>query len=65
MSQQNVDAVRRYLEAYNERDFEVLVEATDPDFEFRSRWLRVRRVVRAEVFSDRAEALDAVGLPLR
>ena len=28
-------------------------------------WMRARKVVRAEVFTDRAEALEAVGLPFR
>jgi ketosteroid isomerase-like protein len=133
MSQPNVDAVRRWTDAYNQRDIDALIELTDPDFEFRSSfvglenvfraydgfpyayfemlndayerfqvlpsefidagaavvvdaralwrgkasgaegethvfpvfWLRARRLIRAEVFTDRAEALDAVGLPLR
>jgi ketosteroid isomerase-like protein len=28
-------------------------------------WLRARKVIRAETFADRAEAFEAVGLPLR
>ena len=47
MSEQTVDDVRRYLEAYNSRDFDVLVEATDPDFEFRSRFVGIESVFRA------------------
>jgi ketosteroid isomerase-like protein len=130
MSQENVDAVRRWVDAYNRRDFEGIVRLTDSDFEFRSRfvglesvfrayegfpyayfkmldeaydqfavvptefidagaavlvvaraewrgkasgargetpilpafWMRARKVVRAETFTDRAEAFDAVGL---
>jgi ketosteroid isomerase-like protein len=130
MSQENVEVVRRFLEAYNRRDFETINELIDPTFEFRSRfvgiesvhrasegfphtyfnmldeaydhfevvlsefidvgaavltaghaewrgkasgaegqtpvlpafWLRARKVFRAETFTDRAEALEAVGL---
>ncbi len=36
MSQENVDVVRRWLEAYNRRDIEELLELSDPDIEFRS-----------------------------
>ena len=130
MSQENVEVVRRFLEVYNRRDFEAIIEVIDPTFEFRSRfvgiesvhrasegfpqsyftmldeaydhfevvlgefidagaavltvghaewrgkasgvqgetpifpafWLRAKRVFRAETFTDRAEALEAVGL---
>jgi ketosteroid isomerase-like protein len=130
MSQENVEVVRRFLEAYNRRDFELITELMDPTFEFRSRfvgiesvhrasegfphtyfkmldeaydhfevvlsefidagaavltagraewrgkasgvqgetpvlpafWLRARKVLRAETFTDRTEAFDAVGL---
>jgi ketosteroid isomerase-like protein len=130
MSQENVEVVRRFIEAYNRRDFGSINELIDPTFEFRSRfvgiesvhrasegfpdtyykmldeaydrfevvisefidagaavltaghaewrgkasglegetpvlpafWLRARRVFRAETFTDRAEALEAVGL---
>jgi ketosteroid isomerase-like protein len=130
MSQENVEIVRRFLEAYNSRDFEAINELIDPTFEFRSRfvgiesvhrasegfpstyfemldeaydrfevaldefidagaavlaaghaqwrgkasgaegetpvlpafWLRAKKVFRAETFTDRAEALEAVGL---
>jgi ketosteroid isomerase-like protein len=130
MSEENVDVVRRFIDVYNRRDFEGIIEVIDPTFEFRSRfvgiesvhrasegfphtyfkmldeaydrfavvlseyidagaavltaghaewrgktsgaqgetpilpafWLRARKVFRAETFSDRAEALDAVGL---
>jgi ketosteroid isomerase-like protein len=130
MSQENVEIARRFVEAYNRRDFEGIIELMDPTFEFQSRfvgiesvhrasegfpytyfnmldeaydhfevvlteyidagaavlmaghaewrgkasgvqgetpvlpafWLRARRVFRAETFTDRAEALDAVGL---
>ena len=130
MSQENVEIVRRFLDVYNRRDFEGIIEVIDPTFEFRSRfvgiesvhrasegfpqsyfqmldeaydqfevvlgefidagaavlttghaewrgkasgvhgetpvfpafWLRAKRVFRAETFTDRAEALEAVGL---
>jgi ketosteroid isomerase-like protein len=130
MSQQNVEIVRRFLDVYNSRDLEAMVELIDPTFEFVSRfvglesvhrasegfprtyfemldeaydrfevvlseyidagaavlgagraewrgkasglegetpilpafWLRARKVFRAETFTDRAEALEAVGL---
>ena len=130
MSQENVEIVRRFVDVYNRRDFEGMIELIDPTFEFRSRfvalesvfraydgfpyayfktldeaydhfeivtsefidagaavftaaharwrgkasgaegetfvlpvfWLRARRVFRAETFTDRAEALEAVGL---
>ena len=39
MSQANVQAVRRWIDAYNRRDFEGLIEVTDPDFDFRSRFV--------------------------
>src|SRR5207244_491320 len=36
MSQENVEIVRRWIEAYNRRDFEGLTELTEPDFEMKS-----------------------------
>jgi ketosteroid isomerase-like protein len=130
MSKENVEIVRRFLEVYNRRDFEGIVEVIDPTFEFWSRfigiesvhrategypqsyfkmldeaydhfevvlgefidagaavltaghaewrgkasgvqgetpvfpafWLRAKKIFRAETFTDRAEALEAVGL---
>jgi ketosteroid isomerase-like protein len=130
MSQENVEIVQRFVEAYNRRDFEGIIELMDPTFEFQSRfvgiesvhrasegfpytyfkmldeaydqfevvlsefidagaavlaaghakwrgkasgaggetpvlpafWLRARKVFRAETFTDRTEALEAVGL---
>src|SRR3954451_8273186 len=130
MSQENVEVVRRFVEAYNRRDLEGMIELMDPTFEFRSRfvalesvhsasegflhtyfemldeaydhfeivlseyldagaavltaghaewrrkasgargetpilpafWLRAGKVFRADTFTDRAEALEAVGL---
>jgi ketosteroid isomerase-like protein len=130
MSQENVEIVRRFIEAYNRRDLEEIAETIDPTFEFVSRfvglesvhrasegfprtyfemldeayerfdvvlgeyidagaavlaagraewrgkasglegetailpafWLRAGKVFRAETFTDRAEALEAVGL---
>ncbi len=133
MSADNVEAIKRWTEAYNRRDLEALIELTDPDCAFRSRfvgmeslfraydgfphayfemldevydrfellpsefidagaavlmvaraewrgkasgaegvtpivpafWLRARRVLSAQTFTDRDEAFDAVGLPIR
>jgi ketosteroid isomerase-like protein len=128
MSQQNVEIVRRFIDAYNRRDLEGMIEVMDPTFEFRSHfvglefvhhasdpktyfealddaydqlqlvldeyidagaavlaagrvewrgkasgargdtavlpafWLRAGKVLRAATFTDRAEALEAVGL---
>ena len=129
MSQENVEVVRRWIEAYNRRVFEGLMELTEPDFEMKSLfvpiegdfrgyaaldayfeavddayehllsvpeefidagaavlvvthldwrgkgsgahgetpivvtfWLRAGKVFREETFTDRAEALEAVGL---
>jgi ketosteroid isomerase-like protein len=36
MSQVNVEVVRRWIEAFNRRDFEGLTELTEPDFELKS-----------------------------
>ena len=36
MSQANVEVVRRWIEAFNRRDFEGLTELTEPDFELKS-----------------------------
>jgi ketosteroid isomerase-like protein len=36
MSQENVDVVRRWIETYNRRDIEALLDVSDPDIEFRS-----------------------------
>jgi ketosteroid isomerase-like protein len=132
MSQENVEVVRRWIDAYNQRDIEGLLDLSDPDIEFRSIfagiesggafrgragvyeyfkaiedayetfqvppdefvdagaavlcharavwtgkgsgasdqtrifvavWLRAARVMRVETFTERAEALEAVGLP--
>jgi ketosteroid isomerase-like protein len=129
MSRENVEVVRRWIDAYNGRDMEGVIGLTDPDFQFRSYfvgiesvfhgheglrtyftqlddayesfqvvasdlidagaavlmvaqaqwrgkgsgatgatpifpafWLRSGKVVRGETFSDRREALEAVGL---
>ena len=125
----NIDAVRRWITAYNSRDLEAMFEVTDPDIQFRSRfvalesefrgfgglneyfrtldeayarfqvipsdfvdagaavltvadaewrgkasgaegnlpifvafWLRAARLIRAETFTERADALEALGL---
>ena len=131
MSRENVEVVQHWVRAYNRRDFEGILELTDPTGEFRSRfvalesvhrvsdegfpytyfkmldeaydhfeivlseyidagaavlaaghaewrgkasgvqgetpilpafWLRARKIFRAETFTDRTEALEAVGL---
>jgi ketosteroid isomerase-like protein len=36
MSQENVEVVREWADAYNRRDIEGLLELSDPDIEFRS-----------------------------
>jgi ketosteroid isomerase-like protein len=46
MSQQNVEIVRRWNAAYNRRDFETLMELTDPDLEFRSVFVGIESVFR-------------------
>src|SRR2546426_12406917 len=47
MSNQNVEVMQRWVAAYNRRDFEALIELTDPDFEFRSRFVAIESVFRA------------------
>jgi ketosteroid isomerase-like protein len=46
MSQENVEIVRRWNAAYNRRDFETLMELTDPDLEFRSLFVGIESVFR-------------------
>jgi ketosteroid isomerase-like protein len=46
MSQENVEIVRRWNTAYNRRDFENLIELTDPDLEFRSIFVGIESVFR-------------------
>jgi ketosteroid isomerase-like protein len=46
MSPENVEIVRRWNVAYNDRDFETLLELTDPDLEFRSVFVGVESVFR-------------------
>ena len=36
MSQENVEVITRWIEAYNRRDIEGLLDLSDPDIEFRS-----------------------------
>jgi ketosteroid isomerase-like protein len=53
MSQENVEIVRRFLEAYNRRDLEGMIELMDPTFEFRSHFVGIESVHRAsEGFPD-------------
>jgi hypothetical protein len=54
MSQENVEIVRRWNTAYNERDYERLFELTAPD--------RAGKVFRIETFTDRGEGRRALGL---
>ena len=44
MSQANVEVVRGFLEAYNGRDFDRIIELMDPSFEFRSRFVGLESV---------------------
>jgi ketosteroid isomerase-like protein len=46
MSQENVEITRRWNDAYNRRDFETLLELTDPDFEFKSVFVGMESVFR-------------------
>jgi ketosteroid isomerase-like protein len=47
ISEQNVEIVRRFIEAYNRRNFESIIELMDPTFEFRSRFVALESVHRA------------------
>ena len=47
MSQENVEAVRRWVDAYNRRDFEGIIGLTDPGSEFQSRFVAIESVFRA------------------
>src|SRR5215212_3314252 len=47
MSRENVVIARRFLESYNRRDFEGIIEIMDPTFEFRSRFVGIESVHRA------------------
>jgi ketosteroid isomerase-like protein len=46
MSQANVEAVERWLDAYNRRDVDGLISLADPDIEFRSLFVAVEPVFR-------------------
>jgi ketosteroid isomerase-like protein len=46
MSQENVEVVRRWNAAYNQRDFETLLGLTDPDIEFRSIFVGIESLFR-------------------
>jgi ketosteroid isomerase-like protein len=46
MSQANLDAVRRWIDAYNHRDIDGLLELTDGDIEFRSVFVQIDPVFR-------------------
>src|SRR5205085_8065096 len=47
MSQENVELTRAFIEAYNRRDLERIIEMIDPTFEFRSRFVGLESVHRA------------------
>ena len=47
MSQENVELTRAFIEAYNRRDLERIIEMIDPSFEFRSRFVGLESVHRA------------------
>jgi hypothetical protein len=56
MSQENVEVVRRWNAAYNQRDFETLLGLTDPDIEFRSIFVGIESLFRGhDDFATRAE----------
>ena len=46
MSQENVEIVRRWNTAYNERDFDTLLGLTDPNVEFRSIFVGIESMFR-------------------
>jgi ketosteroid isomerase-like protein len=46
VSEQNVQTIRRWVDAYNRRDFECLIGLNDPDFEFRSIFVSIESVFR-------------------
>ena len=46
MSQENVEIVRRWLDAYNSRDIDRLIELTDRDIEIHSRFVGLESVQR-------------------
>jgi ketosteroid isomerase-like protein len=46
MSRANIDAVRRWIDAYNRKDIAGLLEVTDHDIEFRSVFVQVEPVFR-------------------
>ncbi len=48
MSQENVEVVRRWIEAYNRRDMEGLIGINETDFEFRSIFVSVESVFRGQ-----------------
>lgn len=53
MSQQNVEIVKRLIDAFNRRDVDGFAEITTPDFE----WITSMAAVEGEVFSGR-EGID-------
>jgi ketosteroid isomerase-like protein len=46
MSQQNVEIVRRWVDAYNRRDIDGLIEISDPDIELQSRFVALESAFR-------------------
>jgi ketosteroid isomerase-like protein len=49
MSQENVEIVKRLMDAFNERDLDTFVEITTPDFE----WTTSMTAVEGEIFRGR------------
>ena len=63
MSQVNVDTARRWIDAYNRRDFDELLELSDRDIEFRSTFVQIEPVFRGHegihaYFESLSEAYD-------
>ena len=63
MSDANVEVVRRWVDAYNRRDFDELTALCDPEIEIRSYFVAIERVFRGhegihEYFEGLDEAYD-------
>jgi ketosteroid isomerase-like protein len=63
MSQANVDAARGWIDAYNRRDFDGLLELSDRDIELRSTFVQIESVFRGHegihaYFESLGEAFD-------
>jgi hypothetical protein len=60
VSEENVDKVRGFIDAYNRRDFDAAIESFDPDHQVTT--FRGESIVRIEYFADWNAALEAAGL---